>query len=575
MNFGNSENDSDAESVGGVPNRFVDKVSLQYLTGRDGENDFSLDFGLVGCDLSSPDTLVLEICKGDSIQLGSHWFSEANPTGMVHFPNPSGFGCDSLIWVHSQIKNLSSSMLDTSLCSGRKLVLHGETFDEARPSGAILLDGANHRGCDSVLMVSLRFNPHTDYDLDTSFCPGGRIVIHNETFDASRTTGLIRLMGANQFGCDSFIRVNVNILAESASSLDTVVCSSGKIVIHNEVFDAGKTAGRVLLSAANQYGCDSVINVHLKILAESSSALAISICPGEHVSLHGQRFDSLNPDGRILLPGLNQFGCDSAIQVSISFYGLSYSSLDTAICPGGSVSLHSKHFDAENRTGDIVLPRSNQFGCDSVIKVNLRVFDQYDILDTLEACREYTWPVNGVTYRNSGHFRLDATSRDGCDSVHQLFLTILPEYRFYDTICALDKYHWHADGLSYRESGEYEHNHYTRKGCDSIEYLYLIIVHGGEVYVPNAFTPNGDQVNDRLTVYANEDVQMIDHFAIYDRWGELVFQQRNFLPNDPSVGWDGAFRETPVRPAVFAYLVQWRDKFGNMHKAYGDVTLVR
>lgn len=47
------------------------------------------------------------------------------------------------------------------------------------------------------------------------------------------------------------------------------------------------------------------------------------------------------------------------------------------------------------------------------------------------------------------------------------------------------------------------------------------------------------------------------------------------MPNDPSVGWDGTFRDTPVRPAVFAYLVQWRDKFGNMHKAYGDVTLVR
>jgi gliding motility-associated-like protein len=154
-------------------------------------------------------------------------------------------------------------------------------------------------------------------------------------------------------------------------------------------------------------------------------------------------------------------------------------------------------------------------------------------------------------------------------------LIIHPAFQFTDTLCALEHYYWPANNLQLIQSGTYFFNHYSTEGCDSIENLVLMIVYQGEVFLPNVFSPNGDQINDKFFVNANEDVHSIDLFAIYDRWGELMFRIKDILPNDPQYGWDGNFRNAPLNPAVFVYLVEWRDKFGGRHKAIGDVTLAR
>ncbi|MGB3084039.1 MAG: gliding motility-associated C-terminal domain-containing protein, partial [Saprospiraceae bacterium] len=187
----------------------------------------------------------------------------------------------------------------------------------------------------------------------------------------------------------------------------------------------------------------------------------------------------------------------------------------------------------------------------------------------------FTWPITGKIYNNSGSYRYDSKTSEGCDSTYQMQLMINPEYHFGDTICALDRFVWSTTNQLYNQSGVYIYNHRSHKGCDSIEYLVLMISDGGEVYVPNVFTPNGDQINDRFFVYANEDVHLIDEFAVYNRWGEVVFAQQNIPPNDPQYGWNGIFRNQPASPAVFVYRVVWHDKFGGYHQAKGDVTLLR
>jgi gliding motility-associated-like protein len=71
----------------------------------------------------------------------------------------------------------------------------------------------------------------------------------------------------------------------------------------------------------------------------------------------------------------------------------------------------------------------------------------------------------------------------------------------------------------------------------------------GEVFVPNAFSPNGDGQNDLLYV-RGACIQTMD-FYIFNRWGEQVFHT-----NDMSVGWDGMWRGTPCENAVFNYVVK-------------------
>ena len=70
--------------------------------------------------------------------------------------------------------------------------------------------------------------------------------------------------------------------------------------------------------------------------------------------------------------------------------------------------------------------------------------------------------------------------------------------------------------------------------------VYEIICEEPYVFIPNAFSPNGDDNNDVLLVRGIFIEKMI--FRIFDRWGELVFESEN-----PQIGWDGTFRGKKLR----------------------------
>ncbi len=95
------------------------------------------------------------------------------------------------------------------------------------------------------------------------------------------------------------------------------------------------------------------------------------------------------------------------------------------------------------------------------------------------------------------------------------------------------------------------------------------------VYIPNVFTPNQDGVNDFFTVYGDEDVELVLEMRIFDRWGNLVFIQDDFLPNVENYGWNGEFRSQPMNPAVFAYWARVLFRNGSEGFFKGDVTLLR
>lgn len=88
------------------------------------------------------------------------------------------------------------------------------------------------------------------------------------------------------------------------------------------------------------------------------------------------------------------------------------------------------------------------------------------------------------------------------------------------------------------------------------------------VYVPNAFTPNGDGENDVLYVYGKMIQGIL--FRIYDRWGELVFETR-----ERSGGWDGTFRGKLLDPDVYDYYLQVDCIDGLQNIIKGNITLMR
>ncbi|MBA3970743.1 MAG: gliding motility-associated C-terminal domain-containing protein [Bacteroidetes bacterium] len=109
-------------------------------------------------------------------------------------------------------------------------------------------------------------------------------------------------------------------------------------------------------------------------------------------------------------------------------------------------------------------------------------------------------------------------------------------------------------------------------GCPRIATITIYVLSmqcdPADVFVPNTFTPNADGQNDILYVRGNMISEL--YFAVYDRWGELVFETK-----DQSKGWDGIYKGTKADPAVFAWYLNAKCYNGDELKKQGNTTLIR
>lgn len=112
-------------------------------------------------------------------------------------------------------------------------------------------------------------------------------------------------------------------------------------------------------------------------------------------------------------------------------------------------------------------------------------------------------------------------------------------------------------------------------GCKDTAMVELKVIEDRPLYIPNAFSPNGDGANDGFTLFSGPAVQQVNFLRIYDRWGGLVFERNDFLPNDLNLGWDGKVDGKPVNPAVFVYYTSVRFINGSDLDFEGDVTVIK
>lgn len=95
-------------------------------------------------------------------------------------------------------------------------------------------------------------------------------------------------------------------------------------------------------------------------------------------------------------------------------------------------------------------------------------------------------------------------------------------------------------------------------------------------YMPNAFSPNFDGINDVLLPFTEqEDVTQITSYKIFDRWGVQVHSVEDGTPNNPEMGWDGTYRDEPAPPGVYVYLIVLQFRDGQESLIKGDFTLFK
>ena len=116
----------------------------------------------------------------------------------------------------------------------------------------------------------------------------------------------------------------------------------------------------------------------------------------------------------------------------------------------------------------------------------------------------------------------------------------------------------------------------SNAGCEARGNLLLTVDETRKVYGPNIFSPDDDGTNDRFTIFADPlTVVKIKSLQVYSRWGEAVYERRDFAPGDTNIGWDGTFKGQKLNPAVFVWqaVVEFVDGREVFFK--GDVMLQR
>lgn len=122
------------------------------------------------------------------------------------------------------------------------------------------------------------------------------------------------------------------------------------------------------------------------------------------------------------------------------------------------------------------------------------------------------------------------------------------------------------------ESGTYTVVVTDQNGCKDTASISLdvrlIECDEDEIFIPNAFSPNGDDANDILFVRS----QFIDQleFVIFNRWGQEVFRTDKFYE-----GWDGSFKGESLPPDAFAYYIKARCRNGKRYEKAGNVSLMK
>jgi gliding motility-associated-like protein len=119
----------------------------------------------------------------------------------------------------------------------------------------------------------------------------------------------------------------------------------------------------------------------------------------------------------------------------------------------------------------------------------------------------------------------------------------------------------HSGGFSYQidhvtqsDEGYYLVHIIDRNGCMSVDTALVSIgpMQLGRIEVPNAFTPNGDELNDDFLAYTNIDTKFEFKMLVFNKWGQQIFES-----NDIQRGWDGTYKGELCQPDLYTWIIKF------------------
>lgn len=419
------------------------------------------------------------LCEGESIIVNGTTYNQANPNGTEIFTAASVNGCDSTVNVNLSFYTPIITEINETLCTGESIVVNGIVYDVNTPSGTEIITGGSANGCDSTINVNLSFYPAATFDLNQTLCEGASIMVNGVTYDQNNPTGTEILIGASSNGCDSTVNINLTYLPTPVFDLTQTLCDGESIIINGVTYDQNRPTGTETITGGSVNGCDSIVNINLNFYQPAVFDLNQTLCEGDSIIVNNIIYNQNNPSGTEIIIGASSTGCDSTVNVNLTYIFNSVTNIDSTLCPGESLIINGNTYDANNPSGTEVIPGGSANGCDSIITVNLQFFQPavFDLNQTL--CESESIIVNGIVYDINnpiGTEILTGASVNNCDSIVNINLSFYPPAVFdlNQTLCESDSII--INGVVYdinNPSGTEIITNASVNGCDSIVNINL------------------------------------------------------------------------------------------------------
>ncbi len=371
------------------------------------------------------------------------------------------------------------------------------------------------------------------------------------------------------FGLDSWFNLRVEHYCDG--TLNIYIDDQLQIAVNDQSLRA---EGRIALGAwgASSYFDDITFT---SVRDTSITEISEDICSGTFYEFGNDR---LNRTGIYLDTLQDQGGCDSIVRLDLVVHPHFLVSESDTIC-GDSFYIFAG--DTLRSTGRYNTAFTSIYGCDSFVELDLQVFGGDTILEERNLCSDAFTLFNDDTIRSPGTYFQTVTLEAGCSSIFQLNVTLdepVLDLGSDQQVCFMDDPNltlsvenfdsviW-SDGSSgpqflISQPGIYSVEGFigSCRASDTIEITEKCETEMG-VFVPNAFSPNGDGFNDDFKV---ETVEAISYrMEIYNRWGGQMFKTEN------GAAWDGTKDGQRLPAGVYLYIIELEDR-----KLMGDVMLL-
>ncbi len=270
---------------------------------------------------------------------------------------------------------------------------------------------------------------------------------------------------------------------------------------------------------------------------------------------------------------------------------------DTVVCVGQSIDLYGITLPADT-TVQFLRP-SPGLGCDTLLTVQISGVEPPVATVQVQVCADQFFNFHGTLLPpdTAAVFYLPAA---GCDSVVTVEVTAFPPVLVSlpaDTSLAIGaslilnavasgtgslSLYWQpntalsCDDCLQPIANPLDTITYTllvtdANGCSAQEAITLRIDPDCQLMIPNAFTPNGDGTNDWFYPITFPCIRNIRLWRVVNRWGAVVFERRNFEPNQENLGWDGQGQASDV----FVWMAEVEYFDGRVEQRRGEVVLLR